>query len=163
MSAPKTSRTWLATGFIVLLIGAGWTVHSLRHYSPHRLHLDRKLADLQRIASYQESHEEKRDAVRAFDALPAQRPPELAPLLREHLPGIRAEVRRRETAAAWGDWQVHRMEVSLDDVPLERLGFFISLAETQRPPWRLIESNIRATDQRPGHARATVVFEALSK
>ena len=163
MKRPDHSTWWLAGASLLLLIGGIWTVSTLQRYPAQKRHIERKIDDLQQIAAYQRAQKGDLAAVQAFENLPANRPIDLSTLLREQAPVVQSEVRRRETRAAWGDWQAHRMEVRLERVPLDVLGRFLSAAEQQRPPWRLIESNIVATEEQPGAARATLVFEGLAK
>ncbi len=163
MRRPDHSTWWLIGGSATLLIGMLWSLSNIQRYPAQRRHIERKHADLRQMAALHASRERELDAVRAFDHLPAGRPPDWTFLLREQAPGIAAEVRRRDSRDAWGSWQAHRMEVTFEPIPLNDLGRLLTAAEQQRPPWRLVEGNILAADQRPGAARATLVFEGLSK
>jgi len=163
MKQPDQGMAWMAGACLVLLIGIGWTLSSVQHHRAQQTHIERKLADRQSIAVYQLALDRQLAAVRAFDELAADRPTDLAVLLRAQWPGIQAEVRRRDSVPAWGAWQAHRMEVSIENIALNELGRILAATERERPPWRLVEGNILAADQRPGAARATLVFEGLSK
>lgn len=163
MKRPNSGIWWLAAGGLVFFIGIVWTVSSLQRYPLQKQHIERKNADLQRMTALQAEQDRELAAVRMFEALPSTRPPDLTALLRERFPGISAEVRRRETLPARDDWQAQRMEITFDNIALAELGRFLAIVESQRPPWRLIEGNLLAAEQRPGTARATLVFEGLNK
>lgn len=163
MKKPEQSIWWLIGGCVVLLSGILWSLSNIQRHPAQRRYIERKQADLQQMAALHESLQRQLDTVRAFDDLPSSRPPDWSSLLRDHAPDFPAEVRRRDTRDAWGPWQAHRMEVAFEHIALDALGQLMSAAEQQRPPWRLVEGNIRAANQRPGMARATLVFEGLSK
>ncbi len=163
MKRPDKESGWLIGGMLIFLVGVAWTFSSLQRYPAEHRRIERKRSDLQEIINVQRAQEQELAAVRLFDQLPAPRPPDLAALIREQLPDSPAEVRQRETHPAWDAWQAHRMEVRFESIPVHEIGRLLTLAEQQRPPWRLVEGNIRAAEDRPESARATLIFEGLMK
>jgi hypothetical protein len=91
--------------------------------------------------------------------LSSKQPIPLTELAAQQLPGVTPSIRQRETLPALGGWQVRRTEVKCE-APLATLGQFLLAAEHARPPWRLVEFDITATEKA---ARATLVLEALEK
>jgi hypothetical protein len=149
----------LGVAALAALLGAALALHALTTLSADLRRLERKAGDL---ATLQKIAAEWRAALRAtlpFEGLSSKQPVPLTELAAQQLPGVTPSIRQRETLPALGGWQVRRAEVKCE-APLAALGQFLLAAEQARPPWRLVEFDIAATEKA---ARATLVLEALEK
>ena len=68
-----------------------------------------------------------------------------------------------ETRSVGSGWTTRRVKVTMAEMELIQLGWFLGQAETQRPAWRLKECSIEALKNRPGRGRIVLVLEALEK
>lgn len=112
--------------------------------------------------------EEKTDAtsaaaIRMFEELPDPHPVPLADLLKKCLPGDKYEIVERPADPTVEGWQSMRREVTLPEIQLARLGAFLCVVETQRPPWRLMSCRIASTGPQGGTGRVSLIFDALEK
>ncbi len=146
-----------------LVLGVGLTINSIRITPEYSRWISRKMDDLAQLENMYRSLETYRRAAAAFCELEDRKPVELSDTIRRIMPGVSSDIRQRETRPAAKDWTVMRMEVELDEAPLEGLGEFLYYVESSRPPWRLVECNLVASDRGPGYARATLILEGLEK
>ncbi|MEI6971746.1 MAG: hypothetical protein WCL44_09540 [bacterium] len=102
-------------------------------------------------------------AVAMFDSLPDPRPVPLADLLKKSLSGDKYEIVERPAEPTIEGWQATRREVTLPEIQLARLGDFLAVVETQRPPWRLVSCKITPTGSQGGMGRVSLTLDALEK
>lgn len=158
----RNARTgiWVAVA-LVWAAGIALTVRSVQQAAVYRDRLERRGAELEQLQRIDARWRADREAVARFEALPTQRPEPLSDLLKQTLPGLRADIRQRESRNVWPGWTLQRMDVMFDDMTLLELGTWIERVESQRPPWRITECSILISDRSPGAARVTLVMEAL--
>jgi hypothetical protein len=132
--------------------------------------LQKRSDDLRQLRDLQGASGKDRGALAVFEQLPNHSPEPLADLAKQALPNTAASVRLRESRPALSGWSVQSVEVSFDSAPLADVSRFLALAEAQstdagnrRPPWRLKEITVSASEQTPGVGRAALVLEALEK
>lgn len=130
---------------------------------PARDQLTRVGVNLHRLALL-ESDLARYEAARSlFEALPVKRASALEQLASGVFREAKSpEIQEQETIAV-GEWFLKRYEVSFPDAPLAHVLEFASLAEAQRPPWRLVQCEIRASSRTSGTGHVTLVFESLEK
>jgi hypothetical protein len=122
--------------------------------------LARRHGDLLQLQGLAKRNASDRAAVQALAASTNQ-PPELAPWLREKLPGVEIDVQSRATTPLLPGWTAHRFDVLLADVPLAEAGRVLAEAESLRPPWRTVEVQITAREGAGGRSRVALVLEGL--
>lgn len=153
---------WAATG-VALALGLWLTAQSVRMTPDYARWIARKSGDVQQLYRMQSALRRDREAIAAFEALDPKPLVGLSDAIRQIMPGVSADVRQRESRSAIEGWTVRRMEVELNEAPLEQLGRLLYRIESSRPPWRLVECNLLASDRNPGHARVTLILEGLEK
>ena len=158
----KTLWVWLAA-CAVLCLGTGWTLYHVRSTPAQVAKIERKIRDLEALRVMQQQVGSHDQAVSAFDALSSKHAPSLASLLQQAAPGLVADVRERESGNVVSGWTLRRADVMFNDVPLDGVGRFLQSAEKQRPPWRLSECHVTASETMDGAGRVTLVLEALEK
>ncbi len=156
-------RLLWAMAIVALALGFWLTVRSARKTPDYIRWIERKTEHLEQLQHMRTALRANHEAVAAFEALDHRQPPELSGLIRETIPGVAADIRQRETGPAAEGWTVRRMEVELEEAPLNRIGHLLYRAESARPPWRLVECDLLASDRNPGYARVTLILEALEK
>ena len=81
--------------------------------------------------------------------------------LSRFMPEVDVEVFQRETIPLAQGWGLHRVEFSLDQVPLATVGQMIVWMEQQQPSWRVSAVNIQSSDRAPGTGRVRLTLEGL--
>ncbi len=145
------------------LLGAALSFQSAQLASEVSRQLRDKYADLARLRDLQQNEERVAGALNAFERLPSKAPPLLDDLVSLAVPEAHATIRTREVRPVAEGWSARSTEVSFNDVALSDLSRLVERAEIQRPPWRLVELNITASEQTPGRGRVTLLLEALEK
>ena len=162
MSANRSHQLLTVGAVVILLAGVALSVRTLGAYPAHVRHLDQKtstLAELQRLKQTAGSDR----ALAAFAQLPSKRAADLTQLV-AGIPALkRPDVRLKERRPLESGWTLLRADLSFKEILLSDLGRFIESAEQQRPPWRLAECVITATDRRAGTGNATLLMEALEQ
>ncbi len=158
----RNTRTMMSAA-VVLVWAAGilLTARSVQQVAMYRERLDRRAAEWEQLQRMNGQWRADREAVALFEALSSRQPEPLSELLKQTLPGLRADIRQRESRSTLPGWTLQRMDVMFDDITLLELGTWIERAESQRPPWRITECSILISDRSPGAARVTLVMEAL--
>lgn len=159
---PSTRLVWLVN--LLLLTGAGLATWQSARETPGLVaRIERKAADLGKLAELERSRAGANDYVRAFEPLSARRPADLSALVAGAAPGISPSVRVLPAVPVGSGWNAYRAEVRFNEVGLDALNRLLDAAARERPPWRLASCNITATDARGGRGQVTLSFEALSK
>lgn len=162
----KNSRhllAWAIPATLLLLIGLGWTLLNVTHYAQWVSRHEAREATLDRLRALEQAAQKDKAALHAFEALTQTQPPALQPYIQSLLPSVRVEVRRRDTVPATGDWRAQRMEAQLDGVLGDDLGRLLVRLEKARPPWRLVECTLQASDQTADAINATLILEGLER
>lgn len=60
-------------------------------------------------------------------------------------------------------WVLHRREVAFHEASLARVMAFVDAAQASRPPWRLVEADIRASAHTPGVGQVVLVLETVER
>jgi hypothetical protein len=63
----------------------------------------------------------------------------LSVLVREYLPGIKVDIKPRETTPAMDGWSMKRYDVRIDRVAAGPLAEFLAACENARPPVRIVD------------------------
>lgn len=124
-----------------------------------------KLSDLDQMRELQAGRAREEQAVAFFENLPGHAPVPLREAVGRLLPGFPSAVRAGEDRPAASGWVVRQAEITLDPVPFTEIGRL--LAELQgdgtRPPWRMVECQIKTAEQGAGQGRVTLAMQALEK
>lgn len=159
MSRLRGEQLRVSAAALALMLGVVLAVHALLTLSADLRRLERKANDLAALQKIAADWRANQQALQPFEALSNKQPMPLTELTAQYLPGVTPSIRQRENLPVLGGWQVRRTEVKCE-APLAMLGQFLLAAERARPPWRLVEFDITATEKA---ARVTLVLEALEK
>ena len=161
----RTTNTvpWLAVAAL-LAVAAGTllAIATLTGLSDDLRRIRRRAADLDQLRRLEAGWRSDQQAVQTFESLRSHQPIPLAELAAKTITGAPPAIRLREAVPAAAGWTLRRAEVKLDDVRLEELTRLLAAAEGGRPPWRLAEFALTASEA-AGFGRAMLVFEALEK
>lgn len=163
MSATNTQRMFLLISGIVLVLVIVLSIVQVRQAVQRRASMERKQDTLTQLEAMLEQQSAWQSALRPFEQLDTDRPPELARLLREQYPGLRADVQRVDQVTTWPGWQAERYRLSIDSLPGDTVGTVLYMLETQRPPWTLIEGQVRASSQQADQVRLTLIVEGVRR
>ncbi len=152
---------WITAG-ILLLIGVMGVVHALRQVPSERQRLIRKQADLSRLIALQEQQTAWLEWVRMMQEAPADAPPPLQDIVPQVLPDLTTDIEPITSAATWPGWQAQRFRLTVESIPLSSIGELLTTLETQRPPWRVVETQISMREE-AGRARMILLVEGLSQ
>ncbi|MEI6808473.1 MAG: hypothetical protein WCN95_07100 [bacterium] len=163
MTAPdsKLALRWVSAVIIVIAVALAFNaVNTL-------LDLSRRLKEYVGY-SIDVREEEKADAssaaaIRMFEELPDPHPVPLADLLKKSFSGDKFEIVEKPADPTVEGWQTLRREVTLPEIQLARLGAFLGVVVTQRPPWRLVSCRIASSGPQGGTARVSLTFDAMEK
>lgn len=152
---------WMPAALLLLILGLLLVVYAAWQTPDALARIERRQQDL---AVVQALADEQADLTAQLDQLGwAEAPPALEQILEQALPGIPAEPRRREPADTGAGWTVLTVDVVIDDLPLTGLGALLQQTETARPPWRLAEALLTASESTPGRGRAALVLESVER
>ncbi|MCX7591935.1 MAG: hypothetical protein N2255_09955 [Kiritimatiellae bacterium] len=150
--------SWLALAFGVVL-----SIRTFVSMPSAQERLNRAVKNALRLREMESSLVNFEIAREAFEKLPAKRAPALESVFAGAISEMRLpELRDAETVRLNG-WVLHRQEVAFAEVSLARVMQFIHLAETHRPPWRLVSCEIRSSPRLPGTGHVVALFESLEK
>jgi len=124
--------------------------------------LQRRASDLERLRTLAADTASDRALLQAL-ADTGGSPPSLGELVNAALPSAAAEFQVRETRALIEGWSLRRVDVILGDVSLADVGSLLARAEEARPPWRVAEFQVTASDGPGGRGRVTLVMEGLER
>jgi hypothetical protein len=150
-------------GIAVCATAVLMTLQSLLAAPASVRHLRKKNEDVEALRSLREDQARSEAAIDLFEKLPSRTPPPLGELVNIAMPGARYNLRLKESRPAPFGWMVRSVELSFEDLPLASLAPFLERAENRRPPWRLVECHLTASDQAPGRGRAVLVLEGIEK
>ncbi len=123
----------------------------------------RRQADHSKLLDLQAQAQTSRSALELFETLPSKKAPPLKELVSQAGITSAPDIRPREDSPAAEGWTVRSSELSFEQVRLADLARLIKLAAQARPPWRLRECVITASEQAPGDGRVTLALETLEK
>jgi len=151
----------------VLLLGAAalalaFTAYTLGQAPGLRQQIARRQADLVRLQTLAGEQAVDRAALDALAAAGAGAPA-LPDLIKSVLPGTKVDLHERETQRLIEGWSVRLMDVMLDDVNLAEAGQLLLRLEAARPPWRVAELQITASEGSAGRGRVTLLTEGLQR
>ena len=164
-------RTVLRTAAaVVAAIAAVLTIYAVNTIDRCSKKMQDRVADTRKYANYSRALQEDERAaahnaaaIKMFEALPDPHPVQLADLLKRSLSGEKYEISEQPSQATIEGWQVIRREVTLPEIQLAKLGAFLTTAETQRPPWKLVSCRIVPIGARSGTGRVSLTLDALEK
>jgi hypothetical protein len=162
MNRPQQAHIWLAGAVLTVLLGLAWSLQTLRQYPHTRNQLKQQMAQYERL---QAMRTEKAAQAAWMDQLTAPPAAFTNPeqILRDQFPRLNRQVRWIQEPTAGPAWQLSRIEIVLADAPATAIGHLLYVLETQRPPWRLIEGEVRAADSTPENVQARLIFDGLAK
>jgi hypothetical protein len=152
---------WLSA--LTLAAGVFLFWNTVTHHKNDHRHLARKTSDLEALYEVERSLAGERTALRTFEALPNATVQPLDEILQSSLPNTKPTLRSGDQRPLVQGWAARQMELSFATIALQDLGNFLKKAEAIRPPWRLQECTIVASDDAPGSGRVTLVMEVLEK
>ena len=117
----------------------------------------RELIDLKMRLAHEQA------ALGAFNSLPNSRPVDPLRLAADTLDGATPKHRELGATQLADNWTVRQIELTWAEIPLEKAWKFLACAESNRPPWRLVEYRLTADPKHAGAGCLTVVLEALEK
>jgi hypothetical protein len=142
---------------IILTAYAGWQTPQWREQ------ISKRVADLGKMKALEQSLAGDESAVQRYESLGMKHPIPLAEVLSKAGIAETPDIRSRESKPTLAGWSLRTMDVRVEEAPLSKIGRIIEQAESRRPPWRLTECSVSASDKIAGHGRITLVFEALEK
>ena len=148
---------------IAVIAGAGLTAGSLSQSRTVFQRLDRKRVDVERLEAMQNEMTRRRAMVARFAELKRVAPAPIADLVKSVIPDSAPEIHEPPPQPVVPGWSAQRAEISFAGVSLDRLARFIVQAESQRPPWRVVECAIRAPAPPGDTAPVRLVVEALER
>jgi len=149
---------------VAIVSGVAMAMRSIGSTREHSAKMDGKLRYFEELRLLEAEINRYTAALGEFEKLPAGSPTPIAKLLRENLPGhTSADIRELKRSAAAQGWTVHRQEIAFSEISLADAMRFAGATESQRPPWRLVKCDIRASSQAPASGQVVLVLESLQK
>lgn len=163
MRTKHAEALFLLLGVASVVTAVVMTVGSMLSVPERERHLDQLLTTLDDLARIRASLVDDEAAILRYEHLPETRPTDLAALAGRTAPGVAVDIQRREHKELGQGWVRNRMHVVFNQIALPDLGRFIDSAEQQRPPWRLVECQIKAHPSVEGAAVATLLVEGVQQ
>ncbi len=152
---------FMAIGLCVLAILV--TLASLRQWPMHRAGLRAKQERSSQLRDLARDGERGRAARKAFEAVKQPLPVGIDQLVNFFAKGAIPDIRNMDQENLDAGWVRRRAEVRFADITLEDLWMLLRQAESQRPPWRLLEIEIQASSTDTGRGRVVLTIEALER
>lgn len=105
----------------------------------------------------------EQSALDTFNALPDPKAIDPLRLAADALDGATPQYRELGATQLADGWNVRQIELAWAEIPLDKAWKFLARAESNRPPWRLVEYRITSDSQRAGTGRLALVLETLEK
>ncbi len=163
MNARRLALILPAAATLSLLTGLGLTAGTARALPAHRRHLEQKQETLAALRDFRRSLAGETSARHAFEALPTAPAAGLRQMASASLPGTQPQFRPSDRTDLAGGWTRTRVEVTLRDTDLPGVLRFVAQAETERPPWRLIEFDMTSSERGGRAGRVTLLLEAVER
>lgn len=166
MSGGRTR--WAAAGVLLLVgLAAAATLQTALGTGRHRALLAKKAGDLAVVERMGARWSDERAWLQSLEKEGA---------VRADVEGLRAAVESalgtgratlEELHGDWAEsapagWRVRRVLVKGDSEAYEEWGMVVTMAAEMRPPWRLVEADLRAGEE-AGRGAGEWVFEAVEK
>lgn len=162
MNRPQRSHIWLAGAVLTVLLGLAWSLQTVRQYPHVRDQLAQQMTQHERLQAMRTEKAAQSARIAQLTAPPAALTnPEQ--ILRDQFPQLNRQVRWIQAPTAGPTWQPARIELILDDAPATAIGNLLYILETQRPPWRLTEGEIRAGGSTTETVHARLIFDGLTR
>lgn len=163
MTAPDSITALRAASAAVMVVAIALTLNAIGTLGNRFRTLEEFVGYSKEVREDEKAVERSVAAIRMFEALPDPHPVPLADLLKKSFAGDKYEIVERPAEPTIDGWQALRREVTLPEIQLAKLGEFLAVAETQRPPWRLVSCRIISTGAQGGAGRVSLTFDALEK
>ncbi|HEY8240889.1 MAG TPA: hypothetical protein VIH35_05550 [Kiritimatiellia bacterium] len=146
----------------VAFAGVVLSISTLRATPQGLAKVERRAADFARLQALAGDLDRAKAVLRGREGMPGRNAVPVEDLLMSAFPGKNAEVLPRETKGLIDGWSARSVEIVIEDAPLEGVGKLMREAAEARPPWRVAECTITASD-RPGYGRVTLLLETLER
>ncbi len=146
---------------LAMAAGVLLSLRGMARWNQREAWLQRKVDDLQAVDFMLQDYRRYEPLLRELAGMEPGTGYPLRTGLNRFMPDVEVEVFQRETVPLAQGWGLHRMEFSLDQVPLESVGQLIVWLEQQQPPWRVTAVNIQSSDRVPGTGRVRLTLEGL--
>lgn len=162
-------RLLWAGAVVVLVLGVVMTIQSMRWVDKTSLRFKRKLRNLNRLRLMEHEINHYIATQQALERLAEKRPASLADVLKDTFSGHTVDDIREFRHESVPGWIVRQKEFAFSQVPLGEVLEFVRKAESregkqqQRPPWRLVKCDIRASSQAVGSGQVLLLLEAVEK
>lgn len=148
---------------LTIAIGLVLAVLTVREHPADSRKLRKRLEVLEQLESLRQEQARRNAAVQTFTAIGYAATAPLADLAAAQLTNTPPEIKEHDARALTNGWTVRQADVVFNEVNLAGLPGFLHAAETQRPPWRLVECHITASRQRDGQGRVALTMETVSR
>lgn len=151
---------WVA---LVLAVAAlACTLDTALSAPRRRARLERKSEAIRALLRLSSSRAPDRAWLAALDASGSRTPPPLDRLAAGRFPDGSATASPRTAVPLADGWQRRETLLTLSSIPYADLPAFCDEAARQRPPWRLVEADLRPSSA-PATGDAVLLFESLEK
>ncbi len=151
---------WLALALAVAALA--WTLDTALSAPRRRARLDRKTDAIRALHRLAATRAPDRAWIDALEASGARTPPPLDRLAAGRFPDGAATAAPRTAVPLADGWQRRETLLTLTAIPYADLPAFCDEAARQRPPWRLVEADLRPSSA-PATGDAVLLFESLEK
>jgi hypothetical protein len=152
---------WCAAG-LVILTGAGLTVHSLTGLSRRQEIWKKKLDDTRELSVMRDATLRYHALLKQYAQYPAA-PTRFEDLARTAVSGLNMSVLQTERRSATDGWTANRLSVELTDISGTDLGKILETGAATRPPWTLLECSLFASPTPGRLAKAKLVVESVER
>ena len=162
-SGSMSDRILLAGAALALAAGVVVTAGSIAQFREHSSRLNVYAGQMRQLEAPRQVWARSMAAIGVFEQLPNPHPVPVAQLLKEVLTSEKYSIQEPQSRPTIEGWAVRRIEVIFNEIELKKLADFLVRAESQRPPWRLVEGSISSLSNSGGSGRVSIVLEALDK
>lgn len=151
---------WLALALAVAALA--WSLDTALSAPRRRARLDRKTDAIRALHRLAATRAPDRAWLDTLDASGTRTPPPLDRLAAGRFPDGAATAVPRTAVPLADGWQRRETLLTLTAIPYADLPAFCDEAARQRPPWRLLEADLRPSSA-PATGDAVLLFESLEK
>jgi hypothetical protein len=160
----KLKRESILKTCVVLLVAVGvcWTAFNIMRAAEFKAKIRGKLDTISNLQKLKQQNN-RIEAAFVLLAAVSNNPATLSVLVSAAVPGQIPAIRELESKPLKHDLKAKKFEVVFTEIRLDLISSFLKAAETQCPPWRLVECVITASQKADGFGTATLIMETVSR
>ncbi|OGV68004.1 MAG: hypothetical protein A2283_10715 [Lentisphaerae bacterium RIFOXYA12_FULL_48_11] len=161
-NSARVGFIWLSA-LVCLVAGIVMTIHNLKRSESIEERFRKQIGELKILRSQESDLNRHETARREYELVTDKKPVPLNTVLQETLAGVKVDDVRESRKELVDGWALRQKEISISDVPLDKVMDFVEKAESHKFPWSLARFVVRSAPLASGKGQVTLLMESLEK